>query len=194
MVELIMVVAVIMILSSIAFYGVSNLLRHARTQASATALEQCRGMLSTFETETTVNGGQGLALLNGTSDIVNAWTDCKAAPSGSFAPGVANLSDPAIMRTEAVMAAIANLPNVHAMFVAIPANKFLKNSSGGQMHVLVDGWGAPIIFVPGGGLSGVTTGGASGTIVAPTGHPFFASGGDDSNFSTGDDNSYSFRN
>ncbi len=67
--------------------------------------------------------------------------------------------------------------------------------------VLLDGWGNPIIFVPGGILgyqpgsaSGMlTAGGIQGTQVkSPDGRPFWASAGPDGDFSKGDDNLYSF--
>jgi prepilin-type N-terminal cleavage/methylation domain-containing protein len=67
-------------------------------------------------------------------------------------------------------------------------------NSGGQaspdspsVPVPLDGWGNPIIFVPGGSLTV-----ASGTVSSPNGKPFFASAGGDGDMSKGDDNLYSF--
>jgi type II secretory pathway pseudopilin PulG len=76
----------------------------------------------------------------------------------------------------------------------------------------LDGWGNPIIFVPGGALgTGAVLGGSMGTtsqitpgsgaleaastsitVRSPDGRPFFASAGPDGDFSQGDDNLYSF--
>ena len=85
-----------------------------------------------------------------------------------------------------------------------------------DVPVLLDGWGNPIIFVPGGTLgTGAplsTTAATAGTVVpntgamrsgtgtsaittnasSPDGRPFFASAGPDGDFSNGDDNLYSF--
>jgi type II secretory pathway pseudopilin PulG len=82
--------------------------------------------------------------------------------------------------------------------------------------VVLDGWGNPIIFVPGGTLgTGAALSTASGTIgnviansgamrsgtgaaaistqaKSPDGRPFFASAGPDGDFSNGDDNLYSY--
>ncbi len=71
--------------------------------------------------------------------------------------------------------------------------------------VLLDGWGNPIIFVPGGTLGNPTTATTgqmftgSGTaatatngVASPDGRPFFASAGPDGDFSKGDDNLYAF--
>ena len=101
-------------------------------------------------------------------------------------------------------------------FSAYPV--FTGSTTGGtvpadnSVPVLLDGWGNPIIFVPGGTLGTGTALSADGTIVAasgsmrsgtgtsaistqvrsPDGRPFFASAGPDNDFSNGDDNQYSF--
>jgi prepilin-type N-terminal cleavage/methylation domain-containing protein len=73
-----------------------------------------------------------------------------------------------------------------------------------QAPLLLDAWGNPIIYVPGGGLSvqllnGGTTYDASNTnlikgqtVTSPDKRPFWASAGPDGDFSHGDDNIYSF--
>ncbi len=78
--------------------------------------------------------------------------------------------------------------------------------------VLLDGWGNPIIFVPGGILGNGAAINADGTVIpgsgsmhssavsapagyqvrSPDGRPFFASAGPDGDFSKADDNLYSF--
>jgi hypothetical protein len=80
-----------------------------------------------------------------------------------------------------------------------------------QAPLLLDAWRNPIIFVPGGGMQGVTVTGADGnpalrTVVAPDRKGFWVSAGPDGHFTDtsgvalkdqkpyGDDNVYSFEN
>ena len=76
--------------------------------------------------------------------------------------------------------------------------------------MLLDAWNNPIIYVPGGGLTGVglqkTSDGPPPTFkfanapvrppggTAEVGKPFFASAGEDGSILKGDDNKYSFEN
>jgi type II secretory pathway pseudopilin PulG len=83
-----------------------------------------------------------------------------------------------------------------------PNSQFwIASSADATVPVLLDGWGNPIIFVPGGVLGdgampadtgSLIAGGNSTTAKSPDGRPFWASAGPDGNFSTGDDNLYSF--
>ncbi len=68
-----------------------------------------------------------------------------------------------------------------ASYPAVPAGAMVA-------PLILDGWGAPMIFVPASGLKL-----ASGTVIkSPSGKPFFASAGPDGNFDLSDDNLYSF--
>ena len=79
-----------------------------------------------------------------------------------------------------------------------------QGSNTPQPSLVLDAWGNPILFVPAGGLFGVTAGdvyhdnivpapGAhNGPIKSPDNRPFWASAGPDGDFSKGDDNMYSF--
>jgi prepilin-type N-terminal cleavage/methylation domain-containing protein len=106
-----------------------------------------------------------------------------------------------------------------AAYPVLINNGGLASPDSPSVPVPLDGWGNPIIFVPGGelGISGVVevngrvpvgsggmvTSGDTGvppgttplkthTLVSPNGRPFFASAGPDGDFSRGDDNLYSF--
>lgn len=90
--------------------------------------------------------------------------------------------------------------------VSSAANGGSLVSSEATVPVLLDAWGNPIIFVPGGQLgltvssipsplagSGVlVAGGRPFVVSSPDDRPFWASAGPDGDFSLGDDNLYSF--
>lgn len=81
----------------------------------------------------------------------------------------------------------------------------IPDGSPADPPVFLDGWGNPIIYVPGAGLGidpslppgtygMLTVGGQQKIITAPDGQGFWASAGPDGSFSKGDDNLYSFEN
>ena len=106
---------------------------------------------------------------------------------------------------------LAAPPNPQYWLPAYPATTSAGIPSDDTVPVLLDAWGNPIIFVPGGTLgngaalnngavtpgtgamrSGSGTAGITTMAKSPDGHPFFASAGPGGDFSNGDDNLYSF--
>ena len=122
----------------------------------------------------------------------------------------------AVYRTQIVMGRLLAVPANRKAITSLPADALLDAGSnigtleleGGALKppVLLDSYKNPILYVPAGGLIGVTVGdradqrittrGVVATTAAPPAgsRPFFASAGADGNFATGDDNIYSFSN
>jgi len=103
---------------------------------------------------------------------------------------------------------IQSIPAVKAQLNSMPSNVIETTAAppppgfrptANAKHLL-DAWGNPILFVPGGGLMGVRREGYSAVndinnpIKSPDERPFWASAGPDGNFAEGDDNLYSFEN
>ena len=129
--------------------------------------------------------------------------------------------DPAIVNTQRVMGLLlavpanrtilSNIPPTQLMSETVPAavpglpGGLIYPAGGGVPNptLVLDAWGNPIIFVPAGGLFGMTVGEIP-RLAAPTAgmlngpiqsndkRAFWASAGADGNFETGDDNIYSF--
>jgi prepilin-type N-terminal cleavage/methylation domain-containing protein len=109
-----------------------------------------------------------------------------------------------------------SLPQGKKVMVTFNSSSLVTPTTSVTVPILLDGWGNPIYFVPGGGISNVvfksdpppvTTGGpptwhvvsSSGAHASPytqnaSDRPFFMSGGPDDDVSRGDDNIYSFEN
>jgi prepilin-type N-terminal cleavage/methylation domain-containing protein len=110
--------------------------------------------------------------------------------------------------TRVAITLMQRLPSVSKLLSDLPSDSretavALPTPPGGQPAVnarhLLDAWGHPLLFVPGGGLMGVTRAGAVVNdyltpIKSPDERPFWASAGPDGDFSKGDDNLYSFEN
>ena len=128
----------------------------------------------------------------------------------------------AVANTELVMSVLRQAPNVKTSLGQLPTSQLMEKIPPGMTPkiqfdpvtrailnpVVLDGWGNPIIFVPSGGLSGVTFDAHGGEVhivtsggviepgdpLQPAVRPFFASAGKDGDFTKGDDNMYSFEN
>jgi prepilin-type N-terminal cleavage/methylation domain-containing protein len=127
----------------------------------------------------------------------------------------------AVLNTQAVMGLMKSAPNVAKTLGQLPPSQLMEKIPTGMTSNLtldptgsrsavppvpLDAWGNPIIFVPSGGLGGVTMRNEAGTFIVTSGgmmrpgdplkpaiRPFFASAGPDGDFTTGDDNEYSFQ-
>jgi hypothetical protein len=130
---------------------------------------------------------------------------------------VARYNSDAILNAQAVVGLMKGAPNVSSMIAQLPTSQLIeKVPTGAKLAhdannvatppVVLDAWGNPIIFVPSGGLGGVTMANQPGTYIVTSGgmirvgdplrpavRPFFASAGPDGDFSKGDDNLYSFQ-
>jgi prepilin-type N-terminal cleavage/methylation domain-containing protein len=240
--ELLVVIAIIALLMTLVTLGVRSVNKSARDKATRTMMENLKG----FVTERTNTGGMSAIydLYNRNTNFNNGQPLPQPAPDstqiglpddvkpggGSRLPAIqaaagANPAQPRneVGRTRMVMYMLRAVPMNAKMMAQLPADSFLRPAPSNaapfdQAPVPVDGWGNPMIFVPGGGLNGITVTGAAdssgkvqtafhATIVSPDGKGFWASAGPDGVFTDndnatpvanrkpyGDDNIYSFEN
>ncbi len=141
---------------------------------------------------------------NGVIDFGTAEAFPLDAP-GVFAPGPLGNEPSAYYNTRVAITLMSRLPSVAKVLNELPSSSRETTPApappGSQQVApgkhLLDAWGFPILFVPGTGLMGVTSGGVVFDATNPIksdGQPFWASAGPDGNFTTGDDNIYSFQN
>ncbi len=176
--EILTVIAVIAILLSLSLLGMKSLTSHAKTKQTKQLMETCRAWQDEFSIRV------GLSVLPSAQLDLTGGADVSA--TGSYRNGAA------VQTTGDVNTAFRNSADSKTSFDQMPAQQLLTPTlSNGP--VLLDGWGNPIIWVPGAGVK-VNVGATATVIKAPDGRPFFASAGPDGDFSKGDDNVYSFQN
>jgi hypothetical protein len=142
----------------------------------------------------------------------------KDAITAATAATAKRYTAPAIVNTQRVMGLLQSVPANRSIITNLPANQLMSEvlpattagllpAAGGtppNPPLIVDAWGNPIIFVPAGGLYGMTVGeilrlraptsatSFNGPITSNDKRPFWASAGADGDFAKGDDNIYSF--
>ncbi len=242
--ELLVVIAIIALLMTLVTLGVRSVNKSAKDKATRTIMENLKGFLTertnsggmtdiynlyNFNKNTNFANGQPLPTPAPDATPIGVPDDVK--PEGSsrlpaIQAGAGN--NPAqprneVGRTRMVMYMLRAVPMNAKMMAQLPADSFLRPAPPNappfdQAPIPVDGWGNPMIFVPGGGLNGITVTGAAdasgkvqtafhATIVSPDGKGFWASAGPDGVFTDndnatpvanrkpyGDDNIYSFEN
>lgn len=182
--ELLVVIGVIMILVGIAVVAFRGLDPSAKT--TGIVLHSMDSMIAEFRA-----AGGDVSSLGSAAVSANAWADV----AGNDAQRSA-----AILATKRVMQQLLRIPANRTAMGKMSSDRLLKTDDP-QTPVPIDGWGNPLVFVPGAGLTDVdVSGGADQTIRAPGSVPFFASAGPDGqltggtgNRPVGDDNVYSFR-
>ena len=147
-----------------------------KAKVTAQMLENCGGMYREFER---ASGAKGVA------------KDPVAAP-GVVKEGEPDRAGPVVRQTRELMARVRGVTVNDAAIKALPSSNVWQGSTPAEGPVVLDGWYNPIIFVPAGGLTGVTRASAVTTVTSPDGKAFFASAGPDGKFAAGDDNLYSF--
>jgi prepilin-type N-terminal cleavage/methylation domain-containing protein len=88
------------------------------------------------------------------------WSEGEVpAPQGAISPDAIGLSNPnhgalhlTIANTEAIMQAMLTVPENQTIVNNLPSSKIAKDAANG-IPLLLDGYGNPILFVPGGGLA-----------------------------------------
>jgi prepilin-type N-terminal cleavage/methylation domain-containing protein len=158
------------------------------------------GAYQPFDFANPTTSDYGRVYLSTTTGTVTTYVfyDCIAAVPASTTGNASPASDTAHwMAAYPVMTTTASGPPM---------------PSDDSVPLLLDGWGNPIIFVPGGQLGTGTKLNSDGSVAvnsgsmrsgsgtsaittqasSPDGRPFFASAGPDGDFSNGDDNLYSF--
>lgn len=219
LIEMLIVIGVVMILAGMLFFGGRAITASSKEKTTRTTLAALSGMLAEADAKTRFSADQTTALAapgfverpapdgdrDGAAVLATraimeqllAYPINKTA-MGQLPAGIIIVDDPATMDDESAWADRNNDGNLDPPLPPLP----------------LDAWNNPIIFVPGGGLTGVTFAqfgddqpGDFRTVVAPGNRPFWASAGPDGvlgNFDPdsdpltinsilgGDDNLYSF--
>jgi prepilin-type N-terminal cleavage/methylation domain-containing protein len=243
LIELLVVIGIILILMGLFYAGLKIVTAQAKERDTKTMLETCKTMFENYRSATHLSrpptaGSGGTMDINtsnasGRVNNANFWTlGQESAPAVlstdanaySTAINVAGMPE-ALINTALVMYSLKSVPENATILNNIPAGKTLNVSIAlkvtgrgvGNLFtvpILLDGWGNPILFVPGGGMTGVwvnpagtspvgqyqtvTSNGiqsntydpASAALIAvPSGNqPFFVSAGPDSDFSNAHSN------
>jgi prepilin-type N-terminal cleavage/methylation domain-containing protein len=215
LIELLVVIGIILVLVGMAVVGYNQLDRSVAAKQTRVTLHN----LAAMEVELDAEAGP---------DFVEGPVPPAVYATGSFLnvapvtptpwdvnPGQPNRYMAAVSTTQTVIGVLMRSPKNKDAVAQAPSKTLLRDTNNNAMSPpdFVDAWNNPIIFVPSGGLKGVTLtqtqgnpNGATYTVrssgVYPTGsepglgpkdRPFWASAGQDGDFSKGDDNVYSFQ-
>lgn len=99
------------------------------------------------------------------TNFSQVWAIGQEPALGSVSPDSLQLTNPnrtlprgklpdALQNTETIMQAMLTLPQNQAIFNNLPPNKVVTDAVT-NIPLILDGWGNPIFFCPGGGLTGV---------------------------------------
>src|SRR5687767_7450712 len=233
MLEMIVAIGIILILLAISVVGFRALDASASAKETASTLTNLQGMMAEIESTSGLNrveGAEGV-YTRGDKIIPGPQPQPPQPPvrnPHSVVTGTGGGEDNryglAVRRTQEVISRLSRVPKNKTSLAQIPGKRLLGKApyrtntipnkvlvvespteSAGlpSSPVLLDGWRNPIIFVPSGGLEGVTITGSTVVITSSgqrkageasivTDRPFWASAGADGDFSTGEDNIYSF--
>jgi prepilin-type N-terminal cleavage/methylation domain-containing protein len=242
LIEILIVIGIISVLVTLVTLGVRQIGNTGRAKSTRVTMENLQNLV----TEKQVTGGVGA--LDEVYPLVNFPAKPPDAPTAALvraeaAPpnvtrNVGKDRNPvwsgsplapqnAIARTQAVVALLRAVPNNAKWISALPSNQIwlpkvpseVPGPPGSTIPIILDAWGNPIIYVPSGGLTGVTVSGnvkskyadfdvttAQDTVESPSKRGFWASAGPDGFFTDpdpskslderepyGDDNVYSFQ-
>lgn len=203
LIEIMVAIVILVILGGLMLYALKGTGSSAKSQATRVRLENLKSMLAEYELKTRLRAapagwnptdtgwpwvagdlwftyaGAGQALPtpgNVRADLRGDWGNTHAALVASF-----------------VLQELRKIPSNASAWGKLPASEFIAGT-----ELMADGWGNPLIFVPGTvGLlidaNGNSVADVGENIVhAPNNRPFWASAGPDGNFTNDDDNLYSF--
>lgn len=176
--EVLVVVAIILVLVGLVTVGLNRYLRQGKVQMTDQLLANCRGWLAELDR----------------ADQLRRLPTAAVVSPGLVRQGAADRTGTVVTDTRTVMTQLAALPvNKQAMDQTPSEHRWLP-ANDWEGSIILDGWLNPIIFVPAGGLNGLTEGGTamSQPLQSPDRRPFFASAGPDEDFTTHEDNQYSF--
>jgi prepilin-type N-terminal cleavage/methylation domain-containing protein len=226
--EILVVIGIILVLVAMAVIGYNVVERSAAGRATKTTLADLHAMLSELDAAAgsgalpkyTYQGvdamGNPVTLPQNTIGAVantpdnQVWTigdvTSRSSGDGSYNIPLTKFNNNIMVWTQRAMATLMSVPANQAALSQLPSKLIAKDSSGNPISppVLLDGWGNPIIYVPGGGLVVYVSNPSNSsplqiTITSHDGRPFFASAGPDGDFGAvtgatqakGDDNVYS---
>jgi prepilin-type N-terminal cleavage/methylation domain-containing protein len=206
LVELLVVIAILAILMGILVWGIGGFGNQAKVKDTRTRMETLKSMMEQLRL---ANNQKDIPYYDNTDKLPANWGNTTNANVGLVVPGQAArypVGFNAAGITQKIMGLMRAVPtNATILQNVNSTNYFLRDDANNKAinpPVFVDGWGNPILCVPGGPLNDPNHGGLitrDKTNVqfhhqAPNNRPFFASAGPDGNFDTDFDNVYSFEN
>jgi prepilin-type N-terminal cleavage/methylation domain-containing protein len=178
LIEVLIVIGIIALLTTIGTFAFTQLTTSNKQRATLTTLANARALLKEY-------------LASAGDSAVPGGT--MPAP-GNVSPAAQGARDNAVdTARNAIYGRMWRIPGMRKSLEQVPSNQKIAGANPNEAPVLTDAWNNPIVFVPAGGMSGVSTQGGTITVTAPDARPFFASAGPDEDFSKGDDNIYSFQ-
>ncbi len=195
LIELLVVMGIILVLISMLFLGLKYVSSNAKARDTQVDLQTMKTLLGNYDQATHFNGAVPTGGWYGTLAV----TSPESLTSDALGSSNASLAS-----TQSFMDLMVTVPENKNIIANLPTNR-TKIFTAGHAPLLLDGWGDPILFVPGQnpnpaappspwGLTGVTVNSTAGnTVHSPDGRPFFVSAGPDGDVSKGDDNIYSFQ-
>jgi type II secretory pathway pseudopilin PulG len=175
MVELLVVLGIILILIGLFFAGAKVVTGQAKARDTKSMLETAKTMFANYQqqdnlamftnTANNYTGPKGALpvtmsnFTSGNSSLI--WSEGLEQAPGSVTLDALQLTNsghgtlpPAIANTEAMMHAMLTIHENQTIINNLPSSKVVKDAVSG-IPLLLDGYGNPIIFVFGGGLTGV---------------------------------------
>jgi type II secretory pathway pseudopilin PulG len=181
--EILVVIGILMLLMGIGVAGYRYLDRQASDKATRVTLANANALVAELAATGAGNRLEGPA-------GVGLHTTGATLTYGGVNIGATDRAT-AISNSQSALTLLASIPKNKSAISQLPVKALV---TGAQPPALADAWGNPIVFVPSGGLTGVTVGGTVMTapLQSPDKKGFWASAGADGSFSGGDDNVYSF--
>jgi prepilin-type N-terminal cleavage/methylation domain-containing protein len=191
LVEILVVIGILMILVGMLFVGMRFIGGTTGAASTRAALASAQAMLAEFEAAASID-----RVYQPYIDDGHNINEPLLAP-GRVTEGSDDRDGEIVHHTHEVMTILMQVPTNRQAIEQLPPERLMQDEEDGDhAPVLLDAWNNPIIFVPRGGLYGMTVAGAERPATNPirplTGRPFFASAGPSGDFRNGDDNIYSF--
>ncbi len=181
--ELLVVIGIILVLIGLFFAGAKIVTTQAKARDTKTALETCKMMLDNYRQATHLSrpvpqmlapGPIGVTVINPSNNAGSIsgtslfWTvgeeavPTTALSGDAITPATLAGQPPAVLNTICVMAVLVTLPENRTIINNLPATKVLNVTlpSGQVIPLIRDGYGNPILFVPGGGIGNYSANGA----------------------------------
>ena len=206
--ELLIVIGIILILMAMFFGGAKVVTAQMRERDTKSTLDICKTMFENYRQATKLSRYPStLTGFGPTASPATTWYTGQEGAVGSVTPDALGISNGAAMPASPkiltdsiyVYATIEAIPQNQTIIANLPPNKKinLNISATTTVAIPLDGWGNPILFVPGGGLTNIwidpstnNTEVMTSTAVQPNGYtiaagtttsnqPFFVSAGPD---------------
>jgi type II secretory pathway pseudopilin PulG len=168
LIELLVVIGIILILIGLFFAGAKIVTAQAKQRDTQTALETCKTMFENYKQATHLTRyPTGISFGPNavpTATTTTWYTAQEYPPVGAFS-SPPSMSSTLMQDTAIIMYAIEAIPENQKIITNLPPNKIvtvtvtIPTPTGSatpsitvNVPLILDGWGNPILFVPGGGL------------------------------------------